>query len=222
MQIKHLPACERPRERLAKYGPDKLSSPELLAILLRSGTKSQNVIELSKKILKQFPQEKLLQATVDDLKQTHGLGTAKACEIVAMIELGKRLLKDKQSALLLTPQDVWENLKHIRDHRKEHFVVFYLDSRNQVTQQEIVSVGTLNASLVHPREVFEPAVKHLAAQIIVAHNHPSGNPEPSDDDLALTRRLVEAGKIMGIELLDHVVVTKTGWTSLHEQGLLTR
>lgn len=179
-----------------------------------------NVIELAKKILKQFPKEKLLLATVEDLTKVFGLGEAKACEIVACLELGRRLFKDKQCELLLSPQDVWESLKDIRGHTKEHFVVFYLDTRNQTIEQEIISVGTLNASLVHPREVFEPAVKHLAAQIIVAHNHPSGNPEPSADDVALTKRLVEAGKIMGIEVLDHVITTKASWYSLADSGVL--
>lgn len=220
MQIKDMHACERPRERLVKYGPDKLSEADLLAILLRSGVEGLGVLELSKNILKAFPKDRLLGASVSDLKKVFGLGEAKACEIVACLELGRRLLKDKKSQLLLSPQDVWESLKDIRGHSKEHFVVFYLDTRNQTIEQEIISVGTLNASLVHPREVFEPAVKHLAAQIIVAHNHPSGNPEPSVDDLALTKRLVEAGKIMGIEVLDHVVVTKGGWLSLEERNLL--
>jgi DNA repair protein RadC len=216
MQIKDMHACERPRERLAKYGPDKLSEAELMAILLRTGVEGLGVLELSKKILKAFPKDKLLAASVSDLKKVFGLGEAKACEIVACLELGRRLLIDKKSELLLSPQDVWESLKDIRGHSKEHFVVFYLDTRNQTIEQEIISVGTLNASLVHPREVFEPAVKHLAAQIIVAHNHPSGNPEPSADDLSLTKRLVEAGKIMGIEVLDHVVVTKNAYVSLNE------
>jgi DNA repair protein RadC len=220
MQIKNLPSCERPRERLVNYGPDKLSEAELLAILLRTGLDGLNVIELSKKILRQFPGKQLATASVADLKTVFGLGEAKACEVVACFELGRRLLKDKQANLLLTPADVWVALKDIRASNKEHFIVFYLDTRNQTIEQVTVSVGTLNASLVHPREVFEPAVKHLAAQIIVAHNHPSGNPEPSSDDMAITKRLFAAGKIMGIEVLDHVVVTKTGYLSFSELNLL--
>jgi DNA repair protein RadC len=220
MQIKNLPACERPRERLAHYGPDKLSDAELLAILLRTGPEGTNVLELAKKILKQFSKNKLINATVDDLKNIHGLGEAKACEIIACLELGRRLLKDKQSTLILSPQNVWENMKDIRASNKEHFVIFYLDTRNQTIEQEIISVGTLNASLVHPREVFEPAVKHLAAQIIIAHNHPSGNTKPSENDLNLTKRLVAAGVIMGIEVLDHVIVTSEEFLSLKEQEML--
>jgi DNA repair protein RadC len=213
-KLKDISKVDRPREKLEKYGPEKLTSPELLAILLRTGTKDCNVLELSKKILQKFPTEKLLNASIKELSEIHGLGKVKACEIIACLELGKRILKGKKSTLILSPKDVWENCQDIRDHKKEHFVVFFLDTRNQQIQREIISIGTLNANLVHPREVFEPAILHNAAQIIVCHNHPSGNPEPSDEDLAITRRLQEAGKILGIEVLDHVVVTKTTFLSI--------
>ena len=218
-KIKDLEKVDQPREMLEKYGPEKLSDAQLLAILLRTGTKDCNVLELSKKILKKFAGEKLLSATIEDLSKLHGLGKVKASEIIACLELGKRILKDKKATLILSPKDVWENCKDIRDHRKEHFVVFFLDTRNQQIQREIISVGTLNANLVHPREVFEPAIKHSAAQIIVCHNHPSGNPEPSDEDIAITRRLQEAGKILGIEIMDHVVVCQNAFLSLKCEGL---
>ncbi len=213
-KIKDLAKVDRPREILEKYGPEKLSDAQLLAILLRTGTKDCNVIELSKKILKKFPDQKLLEANIENLSEIHGLGKVKAGEIIACLEFGRRILKDKKSNLILSPKDVWENCQDIRDHKKEHFVVFFLDTRNQQIQREVISIGTLNANLVHPREVFEPAIKCSAAQIIVCHNHPSGNPEPSDEDLAITRRLQEAGKILGIEVLDHVVVTKTSYLSI--------
>ena len=116
--------------------------------------------------------------------------------------------------LILSPKDVWENCKDIRDQKKEYFVVFYLDTRNQEIEREVISVGTLNANLVHPREVFEPAIKHSCAQIIVSHNHPSGNPEPSTDDIRMTKRLIEAGNILGIEMIDHVIVTKKAYLSI--------
>ncbi len=170
--IKELPKVERPREKLMQYGPEKLSNSELLAILLRSGTKEENVVELSNKILKRFSANELPNLTFDDLKNYPGLGPAKACEIVACFELGKRLLKDKKAEIYLKPREIWEELKDLRDYKKEHFVIFYLDSRNQEIKREIISVGSLNANLVHPREVFEPAVRNLAAQIILAHNHP--------------------------------------------------
>ncbi len=213
-KLKDISKVDRPREKLEKYGPEKLTSPELLAILLRTGTKDCNVLELSKKILQKFPTEKLLNASIKELSEIHGLGKVKACEIIACLEFGRRILKGKKATLILSPKDVWENCQDIRNHKKEHFVVFFLDTRNQQIQREIISIGTLNANLVHPREVFEPAILHNAAQIIVCHNHPSGNPEPSDEDLAITRRLQEAGKILGIEVLDHVVVTKTTFLSI--------
>jgi len=219
-RIKDLPKVERPREKLIKYGPEKLSNSELLAIILRSGTKKENVVELASKILKRFTVEKLPHLTFDELRNFYGLGPVKSYEIIACFELGKRLLKDKKAEVYLKPKDVWEELKDLRDNKKEHFVVFYLDSRNQEIKREIISVGSLNANLVHPREVFEPAVRNLSAQIIVAHNHPSGDPEPSEDDLEITKRLVESGKILGIEVADHVIVARNGFLSFKEKELL--
>ncbi len=220
MRIKDIPKIDRPREKLEKYGPERLSDSELLAILLRTGSKGVNVVELSSKILKKFSGVGLAKASVKELKSTFGLGAAKACEIVASFELGRRLLQNKQSVLLLSPKDVWDELKDIRDNKKEHFVIFFLDARNQEIKREIISVGSLNANLVHPREVFEPAVRHLAAQVIIAHNHPSGDPEPSEDDLEITKRLVEAGKILGIEVVDHIIVGKTTYRSLKKDGVI--
>ncbi len=220
MKIKDLPKIDRPREKLEKYGPERLSNSELLAILLRTGSEGINVIELANKILKKFSGDGLAKANIKELKNTFGLGSAKACEIIACFELGRRLLQNKQSALLLSPRDVWEQLKDIRDNKKEHFVIFFLDTRNQEINREVISVGSLNANLVHPREVFEPAIRHLAAQIIVAHNHPAGDPAPSQDDLDITKQLVEAGKLLGIEITDHIIVSQAGFFSFRERKLL--
>ena len=218
--IKDLPRVDRPREKLEKYGPEKLTNSELLAILLGSGQKGINVVELSKRILSKFSGDGLSKADIKELKNTFGLGNAKACEIVACFELGRRLLQNKQSVLLLSPQDVWDQLKDIRDNKKEHFVIFFLDSRNQEIKREIISIGSLNANLVHPREVFEPAVRYSAAQIIVAHNHPSGDPSPSQEDSDITKQLVDAGKLLGIEVKDHIIVSKTNLFSFKEHKLL--
>lgn len=220
MKIKDLPKVDRPREKLERYGPEKLSNSELLAILLRTGSDGVNVVELSNKILKKFSSDGLPKATVKELKNTFGLGSAKACEIVACFELGRRLLYNKQSALILSPKDVWEELKDIRDNKKEHFVVFFLDTKSQEIKKETISVGTLNTNLAHPREVFEPAVRHLAAHIILAHNHPSGDLKPSDEDVEITKDLVVAGKIIGIEVLDHIIVSKSGFFSFREEKLI--
>lgn len=219
-KIKDLPKIERPREKLIQYGPARLSNSELLAIILRSGKKGENVIDLANKILKRFKAENLPAISFDELKVFPGLGPAKACEILACFELGKRLLKGKIAGLYLKPEDIWKELKDIRDHKKEHFVIFFLDSRNQEIKRDVISVGSLNASLVHPREVFEPAVKNLAAQVILAHNHPSGDTEPSENDLELNKRLVEAGKILGIEVVDHIIIGKDCYLSFKEKGLL--
>lgn len=211
---------EQPREKLERYGAGKLSDAELLAILLRTGPAGTGVLELSKKILHQFKDSLLAKADLEELQSIHGLGSAKACEIVACFELGRRLLRGKKAALILSPREVWEELKDIRDHKKENFVVFYLDTQNQLVKREVVSVGTLNGSLIHPREIFEPAVKYLASHIIVAHNHPSGSLEPSDEDLAVTQRLRHAGRVLGIEVIDHVIVTSRGFASLKDKHLL--
>ena len=220
MKIKDLPKVDRPREKLEKYGPEKLSDSELLAILLRTGGKGMNVVEMASKILRKFSGSGIAKASFKDLKNTFGLGEAKACEIVACFELGRRLLQNKKSQIYLTPKDVWNELKDIRDNKKEHFVIFFLDARNQEIKREIISVGSLNANLVHPREVFEPAVRHLAAQIILAHNHPAGDLKPSEQDIEITKRLIEAGDVLGIDIVDHIIVTQKGFLSFKQKKLI--
>src|SRR3989338_8262252 len=165
MTIKEMAVADRPREKLIKYGPEKLNNSELLATILGTGVKGENAVELANRILKRFSGNQLALLSAEDLDQAIGLGPAKACEIVACFELGKRLLKNKKSELFLSPKDVWDELKEIRNHKKEHFVIFYLDTRNQEIKREVISVGTLNANLVHPREVFEPAIASSSAQI---------------------------------------------------------
>ena len=219
-KIKDLPRILRPREKLLRYGPEKLSNSELLAILLRTGQKGRNVVELAKKLLQKHGSQNLPNLDVKELKRFPGIGPAKACEIVACFELGKRLLQRKQAEIYLKPKDVWNELKDLRNHKKEHFVIFYLDTRNQEIKREIISIGSLNANLVHPREVFEPAVRNSAAQIILAHNHPSADPNPSKEDFEVTQRLVKAGKILGIEVIDHIIVTKNGFISFKEKSLI--
>ena len=207
MQIKNLPKVDRPREKLMKYGPDRLSNSELLAILIRTGRKGENVLEIAGSILKKFGGSKLPEASFDELKQIFGLGPVKSCEIIACFELGKRLLKGKKAVLILSPRDAWIAMKDITALKKEHFAVFYLDSRSQSIQREIVSVGA-------------PAVIRSAAQVVIAHNHPSGDIEPSEDDFLITNRLKSAGEILGIEIVDHLIVAKNSFFSFKEKGLL--
>lgn len=218
--IMEMEKLERPREKLMRYGPEKLSDNELLAILLRTGTRERNVMDMAGDILTEFRRENITNAGFDALKDHSGLGPVKACEIVAAFELGKRFFTGKKTSIYLKPRDVWEELRDIRENKKEHFVTFHLDTRNQEIKRDIVSIGTLNYNLVHPREVFEPAVRNLAAGIILAHNHPSGCLEPSDEDLSLTKRLVQAGKLLGIEVLDHVIVTKEAFSSFKQRNLM--
>ncbi|MBU3965029.1 DNA repair protein RadC [Patescibacteria group bacterium] len=220
--IKELPEFERPREKLTKKGARALKKEELLAIILRTGLKGKNAVEVAKDILEKYGDKKLLDASYEELRNIRGVGPTKAVQILAAIELGSRLFKEKseKEVYINSIQDVTKETEHIKENKKENFVVLYLDARNKLIYKETVSIGSLNANLVHHREVFEPAVRYLAAQIVLAHNHPSGDPEPSEDDLVITKRLVEVGKIMGIEINDHIIVTKNGFFSFKEKNLI--
>lgn len=212
-KIKDLPKVDMPREKLEKYGPEKLQDHELLAILLGSGIKGLNVLQLSRKILRLVQKVGVEKITLENLLEEKGLGRAKASQVIAMIALGKRLHAGKHVEIL-TPEDVWKSCADFRDSKKEHFAAFYFDTQNCLIERQIISVGTLNASLVHPREVFEPAVALHAANIIIVHNHPSGNLEPSQEDIEITKKLAHAGKILDIPIIDHVIVRKNNWSSV--------
>lgn len=220
MKIKDISKIDRPREKLVRYGVDKLNNAELLAIILGTGRKGENVLELSRRILRLFPPDKFLRATFNEIKNIKGIGISKASQIIVCFELGKRFLKGKVSILILSPREVWDEMKEIRDNKKEHFVVFFLDVRNQIIKKEIISIGTLNTSLVHPREVFEPAIRYSAAQIIISHNHPSEDSTPSEEDILVTKKLIQAGKILDIEILDHVIVTKKDFFSMKQKRMM--
>jgi DNA repair protein RadC len=219
MKIKELAKVDRPREKLEKYGPDKLADPELLAVLLGSGIKGLNVIELSKKIVKMIEKTGADKVRLEELLKVKGLGKAKALQVIAALDFGKRMNLE-QKPEILSANDCWKLCADIRNSKKEHFLAFYLDTQSKLIERQIVSIGTLNASLVHPREVFEPAIALHAASVIVAHNHPSGDTNSSSDDVAVTNRLVEAGKILGIEVIDHIIATTTGFMSFKDKGLL--
>jgi DNA repair protein RadC len=221
-KIKDLPKFERPREKLIKKGAKALKKEELLAILLRTGLKGKNALEIANDILIKYSDKKLLDASYEELRNMRGVGPTKATQILAAIELGSRLFKEKseKEIYITSPEDIVKELAHIKENKKENFVALYLDARNKLIYKETISIGSLNASLVHPREVFEPAVRNLAAQIILAHNHPSGDPEPSEDDLEMTKRLVEASKILGIDVIDHIIITKNRFFSFKEKGLI--
>lgn len=222
MKIKDLPKIDRPREKLVAKGAENLKDSELLAILLRTGKAGKNVIEIASQILSKHSKKRLLQMTYQDLVKIDGIDSAKATTLLAAFELTKRALEvnDTNLPTISNAKDAAAQLTDIRDLKKEHFVVLYLNAKNQLVHKEIISMGTLNANLVHPREVFEPALIHSAAQIIAAHNHPSGDPKPSEDDMETTKRLTEAGEMMGVEVMDHVIVSKNSHFSFKEEGYL--
>jgi len=222
MRLKDTPKANRPRERLIVKGAENLKDSELLAILLRTGKAGKNVIEIASQILSKYSKKRLLQMSYDDLVKIGGIDSAKATTLLAAFELSKRTLEVDDSSLptISTPKDAVAQLTELRHNKKEHFVALYLNAKNEMVHKETISMGTLNANLVHPREVFEPALKYSAASIMVAHNHPSGDPKPSEDDLEITKRLMEAGKMMGVEVLDHVIVAKNSHFSFKEEKLL--
>lgn len=211
---------ELPREKLLRLGAEALKSEELLAIMLRTGCKGKDVLGLAREILIKYPADKFAKLTYKELSQIRGIGLSKAATIKASFELAKRCIEGACYPPLSKPSDVLPIVSDLRVQKKENFVVFYLNGRNQVISRETISIGTLNASLVHPREVFEPAIRQVAAGVILCHNHPSGLSDPSEDDIEITNRLVEAGKIIGIEVLDHIIVGGEGYLSFKEKGLI--
>ncbi len=221
--IHDLPIEERPRERLIKFGEQALSAQELLQIVLGRGAGGVSVATISQKLLSQFGSlQKIAEASIEELSSVVGIGPAKATQIKAVFEIGRRLstqtlpYKNKE---LNDPKKVYQLIKgKLKDHAREHFYIIILNSRNHSVAE--ISVGSLSASIVHPREVFSEAIKNKAASVIFAHNHPSGDTEPSEDDLAITKRLVESGKILGIEVTDHIIVTKNGFLSFKEKNIL--
>ncbi|MFA6608510.1 MAG: DNA repair protein RadC [Candidatus Paceibacterota bacterium] len=219
MKLKSLAKVDLPREKLQKYGVNKLQDHELLALLLGSGIKDLNVLQLSKKILTIITKLGADKITLENLLEIKGLGQAKASQIIAVIELGKRLHTNR-SPEVLSAQDIWNLCADFRESKKEHFVAFYLDTQSRLIERQIISIGTLNNSLVHPREVFEPAIKLSAASVIIAHNHPSGSLEPSKEDKKVTERLKQSGELLGIEIIDHVILSKSGYLSFKHKNLL--
>ncbi|MEA3396539.1 MAG: DNA repair protein RadC [Chloroflexota bacterium] len=218
-----MPAEERPRERLAHAGPQALSTTELLAIILRTGVGGENVLNMSTRILAQYGGlAGLARADFAQLEAVKGLGPAKTAQLLAAFELGRRLTLEapEERLQIRSPADAAHFLTPLIGHKEqENFVVLYLDTRNRVTDREILYKGSLNTSLVRVAEVFRGAIRRNSAGIIVAHNHPSGDPNPSPEDVALTRRLVKAGKLLEVDLLDHVVIGQNRYVSLRERAL---
>lgn len=222
--IRELPPEERPREKLAHWGASSLREYELLAILLRTGTAQMSALQLAQYLLQKFGGVRgVMHASVQELANIKGMGLAKATQIAAAMELGRRVALSQfhERPQIRSPEDVYQ-LMHIQllGERREHFLAVMLDTKNRVRRTETISIGTLDSSLVHPREVYRMVIREGAACWIAVHNHPSGDPTPSPEDIAITRRLKEAGELLGVELLDHLIIGDGNYTSLRERGYL--
>ena len=224
LMIRDVHLDDRPRERLKRQGADSLSNQELLAILLRTGTKHESVLHVANRVLTHFEQlHELKNATIEEIMCIKGIGEAKAIQLLASIELGRRLHKKRtdERFTIRSPQDAATYLMpDMSSLLQENFVTLFLNVKNQIIHQQTIFIGSLNARIVHPREIFREAVKRSAASIICAHNHPSGNPSPSPEDIDVIKRLQEAGLIIGIELLDHVIIGDHQFISLKEKGYM--
>ena len=222
--IRDLPVSERPRERLQKLGVEALSAQEILAVILGRGIAGESVMVTAQRLLSHFGDLKGIGgASVEELSQVKGIGLAKAAQIKAAFELSRRLEGYPQAEdkpIVKTPEDVASLVRgRLKGKKKEHFLALLLDTRNRLIKVAEISIGSLDASIVHPREVFKEAISASAASVIFAHNHPSGDPTASEDDIRLTKRLVKAGEIVGIDVLDHIIIGDKNYLSLKREGL---
>ncbi|OGW32742.1 MAG: hypothetical protein A2X59_13295 [Nitrospirae bacterium GWC2_42_7] len=219
-KIKTIPQFDRPREKMEQKGAKALSNLELLAVLLGSGIKGKDVFEVAKDILR-LAQDDFDNISLEKLKDVEGIGLAKACQIMAAIEFSKRFLI-KDGIKIRNVDDVVRLTEELKDKRQEYFLSLTLDGASNLIQKRTVFIGTLNHSIVHPREVFADAISDRAAGIMFVHNHPSGNVEPSKEDFAITQRLMEVGRIVGIEVIDHIIIGKNGYFSFQAEGMLNK
>lgn len=226
LMIKELPQEERPREKMLKKGVQTLSNAELVAILLRTGSKNDSVLRLAERLLKKYEElgiGALASLAPQELSKINGIGPVKAVTIVAALELGKRLngLSTVNKPVIRAPKDAADLvMARLRYEVREHFMILLLSTKNHVLATPTISIGSLNASIVHPRELFREAINHSAAAVILVHNHPSGDPTPSQDDIVITKKMIEAGKILEIHVLDHVIIGDNKYVSLKEKGII--
>ncbi|MFT4260894.1 MAG: RadC family protein [Candidatus Woesearchaeota archaeon] len=205
MKIKETPTNLRPREKLKRLGSYQLDDRELIAIIISKGTKHNDVLKISNNIIKKYDVETLRNASITELKKIKGLGEVTAIKLKAALELGSRQ-KIRDKIIIKNSKDVFNICKDMKFLKKEHFVILMLDTKNQLIKKEVVSIGTLNLAIIHPREIFKEAIKESANSIILVHNHPSGNSEPSDADIDITNKLIKAGELLDIRVLDHVII----------------
>ncbi len=227
--IREMPEDERPREKLIELGPQSLTKAELIAIIISTGTREKTAIDLGREILYRFGDNlsEFLDMRIEELCRDpalKGIGVAKACKIKAALELGRRLENKKpKETSITTPSAAAACLMEALGYKKsEHFAVLVLDTKKKLINLEVISVGILDATVIHPREIFYPAIRQYGASVIVGHNHPSGDPTPSREDIAVTRKLADAGKLLGIPVLDHIIVSDRTYISLKQNGDMDR
>ncbi|MEK6855938.1 MAG: DNA repair protein RadC [Nanoarchaeota archaeon] len=218
MKILDLPKSSRPRERMLEKGAQALSDAELLAIILRTGTINENVIDMSNRLINEYGLENLYQCSIKELQKIKGMGESKALQILAISELSKRQSLAKSSKSFVSSAKAVFEIMHekLKDEKQENFVVIHLNNRNYFIKEELITKGILDASIIDPREVFKSAIRNSASRVILVHNHPSGNPLPSKEDLEVTKKLIEAGDLLGIKVLDHVIIGKEEYWSWKE------
>ena len=212
-----MPEEDKPREKLIKYGPEVLSATELMAILLNVGTKKEEVLSMAKRIFKEYGEKTIINQTNPRLVAKElQIPLVKACQIVACFELGRRFFQKPNNGqvIIRTARQAFNYLKDMRDLPKEQLRGLYLNSRYRLIHDEVISLGSLTTNIIHPREVFRPAIEHSAVAVIVAHNHPSGSIKPTKSDIEITKQLVKAGQILGIDLLDHIIIAKNRFISI--------
>lgn len=220
LKLRDLPSDDRPREKMLDQGPAALSLQELISVVLNVGTKAEDVSSIAKRVVREYGHSALVsQNDAKKMSEELQIPIGKSCQIIACSEIGRRLYRKNEFGLsvIRTAQDVYEYAKDMHSLPKEQLKGIYLDTHNRVIHDEIISIGTLNSNIVHPREVFRPALEYGAAAVILAHNHPSGVATPSDSDLSITRQLIEAGKIIGIRILDHIVIAKDSFQSVEAE-----
>ena len=213
MRIYDISKESRPRERLAAFGVESLSDAELLSIIFSTGTRGENVVDMSNRLISEYGVSKLFDCSLQELVKIKGIGEAKAMKILAINEISKRKGIVNKKQRISSAMDVFYLFKdEFLGKVKEYFYILLLDTKNNIISKEQISVGILDASIVHPREIFRPAIKNSASRVILIHNHPSGDPSPSEEDLSITSKLIEVGELIGIDVLDHVIVGDSYWS----------
>lgn len=220
MKLQTLPTHRRPREKIITQGIDALSDSELIAAMIGSGYQGTSALQIAESLLHVMPLEQLAGKTIADLLKIKGIGRASACRLLAAVKIGALMATKQAAAQVTKPAHVASMMGHLTKYAQEHVVCLYLNARQQLISQSTISIGTVSSALIHPREVYAPALHARASSVILVHNHPSQDPQPSEEDIVITHKLVEVGDVMDIPLIDHVIVTSQGWSSLRQLNLL--